>query len=109
MMARMIEIRVEAGIWLMFRQVFALLVAEMALFVLLIIPMPFTIRRKMFTFISESIIVSKLQYSMKITFIFILILFIDSVNRVYRVQVELAEVNKQAGYVISRLVCSISH
>lgn len=26
----------------------------------------------------------------KITFIFILILFIDSVNRVYRVQVELA-------------------
>jgi B-cell receptor-associated protein 31 len=34
---------------------------------------------------------------MKITFIFILILFIDSVNRVYRVQVELAESNKQQG------------
>jgi len=31
---------------------------------------------------------------MKITFIFILILFIDSVNRVYRVQVELADANK---------------
>lgn len=28
---------------------------------------------------------------MKITFIFILILFIDSVNRVYRVQVELSQ------------------
>jgi hypothetical protein len=27
---------------------------------------------------------------MKITFIFILILFIDSVNRVYRVQIELS-------------------
>lgn len=39
---------------------------------------------------------------MKITFIFILILFIDSVNRVYRVQVELAESNKQqGGYVAS--------
>ena len=37
---------------------------------------------------------------MKITFIFILILFIDSVNRVYRVQVELAESNKSNnGYV----------
>ncbi|PSS08540.1 hypothetical protein M430DRAFT_147282 [Amorphotheca resinae ATCC 22711] len=71
--------------------VFMLLVAEMALFMLLIVPIPFTIRRKMFTFISESPLVAKLQYGMKITFIFILILFIDSVNRVYRVQVELAE------------------
>jgi len=36
---------------------------------------------------------------MKITFIFILILFIDSVNRVYRVQAELAESKHPAGYV----------
>ncbi|KAH8793241.1 BAP31 domain-containing protein [Hyaloscypha finlandica] len=78
--------------------VFLLLVAEMALFILLIIPLPFTIRRKMFTFISESPLVAKLQYGMKITFIFILILFVDSLNRVYRVQIELAESNKQQGY-----------
>ncbi|TAQ83917.1 hypothetical protein B7494_g7760 [Chlorociboria aeruginascens] len=45
---------------------------------------------------SESPLVAKLQYGMKITFIFILILFIDSVNRVYRVQVELAETNKNS-------------
>jgi len=77
--------------------VFLLLVAEMTLFMLLIVPLPFTIRRKMFTFISESPLIAKLQYGMKITFIFILILFIDSVNRVYRVQVELAETNKQQG------------
>jgi len=77
--------------------VFLLLVAEMALFMLLIVPLPFTIRRKMFTFISESPLVAKLQYGMKITFIFILILFIDSVNRVYRVQLELAESNKANG------------
>jgi hypothetical protein len=87
----------------------------MALFMLLIVPLPFTIRRKMFTFMytppsspyktphsqtyrSESPLVAKLQYGMKITFIFILILFIDSVNRVYRVQVELAE-SKEGGYV----------
>jgi len=77
--------------------VFVLLVTEMALFMLLIVPLPFTIRRRMFTFISESPLVAKLQYGMKITFIFILILFIDSVNRVYRVQVELAETNKSQG------------
>ncbi|KAK1755012.1 B-cell receptor-associated protein 31-like-domain-containing protein [Echria macrotheca] len=70
--------------------VFMLLVAEMALFMLLIVPMPFTIRRKLFTFISESPLVAKAQHGLKITFIFILILFIDSVNRVYRVQQELA-------------------
>lgn len=46
---------------------------------------------------SESRLVAKLQYGMKITFIFILILFVDSVNRVYRVQVELAE-ETSAGY-----------
>jgi len=51
----------------------------------------------MFTFISESPLVAKLQYGMKITFIFILILFIDSVNRVYRVQLELAESREQQG------------
>lgn len=74
--------------------VFFLLVAEMAIFLALIVPLPFTWRRKLFMFISESPIIAKLQYGMKITFIFILILFIDSVNRVYRVQVELAAAAK---------------
>ncbi|TQS35917.1 hypothetical protein Golomagni_03647 [Golovinomyces magnicellulatus] len=77
--------------------VFLLLVTEMALFMLLIVPLPFTIRRKMFTLISESPIIAKMQYGMKVTFIFILILFVDSVNRVFRVQLELAESNKQQG------------
>ncbi|KAH9863850.1 hypothetical protein J1614_009782 [Plenodomus biglobosus] len=75
---------------LFFMQVFLLLVTEMLIFCALIVPLPFTWRRKLFTFISESPIIAKLQYGMKITFIFILILFIDSVNRVYRVQVELS-------------------
>jgi len=74
--------------------VFVLLVLEMVLFVGLIIPMPFTAKRKLFNFISESPIVAKIQYGMKITFIFILILFLDSVNRVYRVQVEMASLMK---------------
>jgi B-cell receptor-associated protein 31 len=76
--------------------VFMLLMLEMALFMLLIIPLPFTIKRKIFTFISESPIVAKIQYWMKICFVFILILFIDSVNRVYRVQLELVTATEQA-------------
>ncbi|KAJ4424382.1 Endoplasmic reticulum transmembrane protein 3 [Gnomoniopsis sp. IMI 355080] len=74
--------------------VFLLLMSEMALFMVLIIPLPFTVKRKLFTFISENPIVAKLQYGLKITFIFILILFIDSVNRVYRVQIELAQASE---------------
>ncbi|GAA86719.1 BAP31 domain protein [Aspergillus piperis CBS 112811] len=77
--------------------VFCLLVFEMAVFMGLIIPLPFTVKRKLFAFISESPIVAKLQYGLKITFIFILILFIDSVNRVYRVQLELASFGKEGG------------
>jgi len=79
--------------------VFVLLVAEMALFVALIIPLPYAAKRKLFNFISESPLVAKLQYGMKITFIFILILFVDSVNRVYRVQVEMALLAKDSSGV----------
>ncbi|KAH8179382.1 b-cell receptor-associated protein 31-like domain-containing protein [Sarocladium implicatum] len=76
--------------------VFVLLVLEMALFMMLILPMPFGMKRKIFTFISENPIVAKIQYWMKITFVFILILFIDSVNRVYRVQIELIAATESA-------------
>ncbi|KAF3911236.1 hypothetical protein ABW20_dc0110054 [Dactylellina cionopaga] len=71
--------------------VFALLMLEMGIFMVLILPLPLTWRRQMFTFISTNPLIAKLQYGLKITFIFILILFIDSVNRVYRVQRELYE------------------
>jgi len=71
--------------------VFALLVMEMSVFLLLVFPLPFTWRKKVFEFISNNPVIAKLQYGMKIAFIFILILFVDSVNRVYRVQRELSE------------------
>jgi Bap31/Bap29 transmembrane region len=40
--------------------------AEMVIFLSLIIPMPFTWRRKLFTFISGSPLIAKLQYGMKV-------------------------------------------
>lgn len=43
-----------------------MLVSEMALFMLLIVPLPFTWRRKLFTFISASPLIAKLQYGMKV-------------------------------------------
>lgn len=61
-------------------KVFFLLLTEMSIFMLLILPLPFTWRKKIFQFVSESALVAKLQYGMKITFIFILILFVDSVS-----------------------------
>jgi len=75
--------------------VFLLLVFEMVLFMALVVPMPFTWKRKLFTFLSENPLVAKAQYWLKIVFVFILILFADSVNRVYRVQVELAAAGKE--------------
>jgi len=75
--------------------VFALLVAEMVVFGALIVPMPFTWRRKLFVFLSENPIIAKIQYGLKITFIFILILFIDSLNRVYRVYLEKAQSSRE--------------
>lgn len=97
----------------------------MAVFLALIVPLPFTIKRKLFAFVSESPIIAKLQYGLKvgqervalstlpgltdplqITFIFILILFIDSVNRVYRVQQELAAISKD-GAVVGYASCNL--
>ena len=43
-----------------------LLVTEMVIFMSLIVPLPFTWRRKLFTFISESPLIAKLQYGMKV-------------------------------------------
>jgi len=77
--------------------VFALLMFEMGIFMILILPLPLTFRRKMFQFISTNPVIAKLQYGLKITFIFILILFIDSVNRVYRVQRELSDAANATG------------
>lgn len=38
----------------------------MVVFMALIVPLPFTIKRKLFAFVSESPIVAKLQYGLKV-------------------------------------------
>lgn len=40
--------------------------AEMSVFMLLIVPLPYTWKRKLFNFISDSPLVAKVQYGMKV-------------------------------------------
>ncbi|CAM0134993.1 Endoplasmic reticulum transmembrane protein 3 [Umbelopsis sp. WA50703] len=61
--------------------VFGLMVFEMVTFCFLILPLPNHWRKSLLTFISRSPLISKLQYGLKIAFIFVFVLFIDSVNR----------------------------
>lgn len=68
--------------------VFAILVTEMATFLLLVAPLPEKIRRQFFLSLAKLEVLEKLRLGLKFTFVFILILFIDSVNRVYRVSVD---------------------
>ncbi|KAG5357119.1 Endoplasmic reticulum transmembrane protein 3 [Yarrowia sp. C11] len=68
--------------------VFAILVTEMATFLLLVAPLPEKIRRQFFLSLSKLEVLDKLRLGLKFTFVFILILFVDSVNRVYRVSVD---------------------
>ncbi|KAF9925848.1 hypothetical protein FBU30_004436 [Linnemannia zychae] len=69
-----------------YTMVFTLLMAEMITFILLIIPLPFKWRRGMLNFISKSPFMSKIQFTMKIVFVFVFILFIDSLKRVSKVE-----------------------
>ncbi|EIM84386.1 endoplasmic reticulum protein [Stereum hirsutum FP-91666 SS1] len=72
---------------------FLLLAAEMVTFCIFVMPWPYQIRKKLFHFLSESKIVAKVAYALKISFIFIFILFVDATQRMFRVtsEVELAK------------------
>ncbi|KAH9953623.1 endoplasmic reticulum protein [Russula dissimulans] len=74
---------------------FVLLASEMAAFCLFVAPLPFKIRRKLFRFLSESPIVAKVAYGLKISFIFVGILFVDALQRMFRItaEVEVAKSN----------------
>jgi len=70
---------------------FLLMVAEMATFCILVLPLPYTVRKKLFTFLSENPLIAKLAYSLKIAFIFVAILFVDAVQRMVRLSAQAVE------------------
>ncbi|PPQ95116.1 hypothetical protein CVT25_011659 [Psilocybe cyanescens] len=76
---------------------FLLLAAEMVTFCILVAPLPYPIKKRVFSFLSESKIVAKVAYGLKISFIFVAILFADALQRMFRVTAEsdMAKTNKQ--------------
>ncbi|KAG0201485.1 hypothetical protein BGX28_005699 [Mortierella sp. GBA30] len=68
-----------------YTMVFTLLMTEMITFIFLILPLPFKWRRGMLNFLSKSPFMANIQHVMKIVFIFVFILFVDSLNRVIKV------------------------
>jgi B-cell receptor-associated protein 31 len=77
----------------------------MVTFCLLVAPLPYAIRKKLFSFLSESFIVAKIAYALKISFMsvpfiatllrtltspisFVAILFVDALQRMLRVTAE---------------------
>ncbi|KAF7373582.1 hypothetical protein MSAN_00568600 [Mycena sanguinolenta] len=75
---------------------FMLLAAEMVTFCILVFPLPHSARKRIFGFLSESPIIAKIAYALKISFIFVGILFVDALQRMFRVTAE-AELAKQNG------------
>ncbi|GLB44169.1 putative endoplasmic reticulum protein [Lyophyllum shimeji] len=67
---------------------FVLLAAEMVTFCLLVAPFPYQVRKKLFKFLAESPVVAKIAYALKISFIFVAILFADALQRMFRVTAE---------------------
>ncbi|POY73026.1 hypothetical protein BMF94_3864 [Rhodotorula taiwanensis] len=75
---------------------FGILTCELVTFGVLIVPLPFTWRRALFKAIAESHIIAQIQYGLKITFIFIALLFVDAVNQMLKIHRE-KEINAAAG------------
>jgi hypothetical protein len=75
---------------------FMLLSAEMITFCILVAPLPYAVRKRLFRFLSESPIVAKIAYALKISFIFVGILFVDALQRMFRVTAE-SEAGKARG------------
>ncbi|GAA6001731.1 uncharacterized protein JCM10292_005013 [Rhodotorula paludigena] len=67
---------------------FGVLLGELVTFGVLIVPLPFTWRRALFKAIAESPILAKVQYGLKITFIFVAVLFADAVNQMLKIHRE---------------------
>jgi len=60
----------------------------MVLFCIIAAPLPYPVRKRLFHFLSESPIIGKIAYALKISFIFVGILFIDALQRMFRITAE---------------------
>jgi hypothetical protein len=87
---------------------FMLLAAEMASFCIFVAPLPSNVRRKLFRFLSESPIIAKVAYGLKISFIFVGVLFVDALQRMFRINTEY-ENAKSGGVGVQDVRTETSH
>jgi B-cell receptor-associated protein 31 len=87
---------------------FMLLAAEMASFCIFVAPLPSKVRRKLFRFLSESPIIAKVAYGLKISFIFVGVLFVDALQRMFRINTEI-ETAKSGGLGMQDIRTETSH
>ncbi|KAJ2848930.1 Endoplasmic reticulum transmembrane protein 3 [Coemansia brasiliensis] len=71
---------------LQYTGVFALLMAEIFVFILLILPMPTRWKRAMITWSSRSPVAQRVLYGVRIAFGFVFLLFADAIMRLRKVQ-----------------------
>jgi len=87
---------------------FLLLAAEMDSFCIFVAPLPSKVRRKLFRFLSESPITAKVAYGLKISFIFVGVLFVDALQRMFRINLEI-ENAKSSGLGMQDVRTETSH
>ncbi|KAJ3357924.1 hypothetical protein GGF32_000814 [Allomyces javanicus] len=80
------------------RLALVLLIAEIIVFLILVLPMPRSVRKTITKFITQSWIVTKLVTAFRWTFIFLALLFIDSFTRQYKMTQERAEAIEEGHY-----------
>jgi len=80
---------------------FLLLAAEMITFCVLVAPLPYAVRKRLFSFLSHSPIIAKIAYGLKISFIFVAILFADALQRMFRITAESDLAKSNRGGVIT--------
>lgn len=61
-----------------------MLVFEMALFLLMLVPLPLSWRSRILKGLSKSAFVDRIKYVMRILFGFVVVLFVDSVMKAYK-------------------------
>lgn len=87
---------------------FFLMVAEIGMFGVLVTPLPYKIRKGLFNWLSTSPIVAKVAYALKISFIFIAILFVDALQRMQRTVAEV-EAAKSGGQGLQDVRSETNH
>ncbi|TPX60650.1 hypothetical protein SpCBS45565_g07459 [Spizellomyces sp. 'palustris'] len=69
---------------LFYQIVFVILAVEMALFTLLIAPLPLSLKRQFLIWMSKSPVIAQAKQWLKIVFVYVFIMFLDSLNRTMR-------------------------